>query len=49
MIYVYIVGVVIAVVVSCPDWPFYNQNPEKWQPSPPAPVEPKISKFGKNQ
>eukprot|EP01080_Neovahlkampfia_damariscottae_P001150 gene1150-10664_t len=30
MMFVFLSGVVLAVILTCPDWPFYNSKPEKW-------------------
>ena len=31
--YVWAAGVVLACLVSVPDWPFFNRNPVKWRES----------------
>jgi signal peptidase complex subunit 1 len=30
MMFVFISGTGLAVLLTCPPWPFYNSNPEKW-------------------
>jgi len=30
MMFVFLSGVALAVILTCPDWPLYNSNPEKW-------------------
>lgn len=32
MMTVYLFGVALAVFVSCPDWPWFNSNPEVFLP-----------------
>ena len=30
MMLIYGVGVMMAIVIAVPDWPYFNQNPQRW-------------------